>query len=105
MGIVATGASVGGIIHPSMLNQLFEGSLGFHNGVRVSAAMNGFLLIIANIISLQPGTGTQKKEKKEGEDNSNSQGKKFWLFFKEPAYATAVAGYVTCPSDFLEKWN
>lgn len=94
MGIVATGASVGGIIHPIMLNQLFEGKLGFHNGVRVSAAMNGFLLIIANIISLQPGTGTQKHEKKEGDDNANAQGKKFWLFFKEPAYATAVLGYV-----------
>ncbi|KAI0804707.1 major facilitator superfamily domain-containing protein [Irpex lacteus] len=92
MGIVATGASVGGIIHPIMLNQLFEGKLGFHNGVRVSAAMNGFLLIIANIISLQPGTGTQKHEKKEGDDNANAQGKKFWLFFKEPAYATAVLG-------------
>ena len=93
MGIVATGASVGGIVHPIMLNQLFEGKIGFHNGVRISAAMNGFLLIIANIISLQPGTGPQKKEE-TGSGQPPVQTKKFWQFFREPAYATAVIGYV-----------
>ncbi|KAI0699022.1 MFS general substrate transporter [Cytidiella melzeri] len=91
MGIVATGASVGGIIHPIMLNQLFQGKVGFHNGVRISAAMNGFLLIIANIISLQPGTGTQKREETASGERVVKT-KKFWQFFGEPAYATAVAG-------------
>ncbi|KAI0341978.1 MFS general substrate transporter [Trametopsis cervina] len=90
MGIVATGASVGGIIHPIMLNQLFEGPVGFHNGVRISAAMNGFLLLVANVISLQPGTGTQEKEKTA--TGEVVQSKKFWQFFGEPAYATAVIG-------------
>ena len=30
-----------------MLNRLINGSLGFHNAVRVSGAMNVFLLLIA----------------------------------------------------------
>ncbi|KAF9460408.1 MFS general substrate transporter [Collybia nuda] len=50
MGIVAAGSALGAVIHPIMLNRFFNGSLGFHNGVRVSAAINTFLLIIANFM-------------------------------------------------------
>ncbi|KAK7434243.1 hypothetical protein VKT23_020293 [Stygiomarasmius scandens] len=91
MGIVASGAAVGGIIHPIMLNQLFEGRVGFHNGVRISAAMNGVLLILAVIISLQKGAGTQKDES-SGSGSERPKIKKWYQFFGEPAYATAVFG-------------
>ena len=44
-----------------MLNKLFHDSVGFHNGVRVSAALNTFLLIVANLI-----VRTRLPPKKEG---------------------------------------
>lgn len=43
-------SQLGAVLHPIMLNHLFQGPLGFHNGVRVSAALNTFLLIIANLL-------------------------------------------------------
>lgn len=40
----------GAIIHPIMLNRFFNGPIGFHNGVRISAAFNICLLLVANIL-------------------------------------------------------
>lgn len=48
MGIVAVGAALGAVVHPIMLNHLFYGPVGFHNGVRISAAFNTLLLGLAN---------------------------------------------------------
>ena len=41
MGIVASGSSLGGLVHPIMLNNLFHGSqaIGFGRGVRASAGL------------------------------------------------------------------
>jgi MCP family monocarboxylic acid transporter-like MFS transporter 10 len=39
--------STGAVIHPIMLNRLFHSHIGFHNGVRISAAFNSALLIIS----------------------------------------------------------
>lgn len=50
IGLVTSGSAVGGFVHPIMLNQLFHGPLGFHNGVRVSAGLNAVLLIIALLL-------------------------------------------------------
>ncbi|THU98498.1 MFS general substrate transporter [Dendrothele bispora CBS 962.96] len=50
MGIVVTGSSIGGIIFPIMLNQLFEGSTGFAWGVRASGFVVLGLLVIANLL-------------------------------------------------------
>jgi MCP family monocarboxylic acid transporter-like MFS transporter 10 len=47
LGIAASGSSLGGMLHPIMLNRLFHGSVGFHNGVRASAGLNLALLVIA----------------------------------------------------------
>ncbi|KAF5341733.1 hypothetical protein D9611_001313 [Ephemerocybe angulata] len=47
IGIVSSGSALGAILHPIMLNHLFNGRIGFHNGVRISAALNVVLLIIA----------------------------------------------------------
>ncbi|KAG6871800.1 hypothetical protein C0995_016418 [Termitomyces sp. Mi166 len=46
MTIVASGASIGAIIHPIMLNNLFS-KLGFGNTVRASASVEAALLLIA----------------------------------------------------------
>lgn len=50
MMIVASGSSVGGLVHPIMLNHLFNDKLGFHKGVRVSAGMNAVLLLLALLL-------------------------------------------------------
>ncbi|KAL0945823.1 hypothetical protein HGRIS_012108 [Hohenbuehelia grisea] len=50
MGIVAAGASLGAIVYPIMLNELFHSSVGFHNGVRASAGMNVGILLVANFL-------------------------------------------------------
>ncbi|KAG1876824.1 major facilitator superfamily domain-containing protein [Suillus tomentosus] len=50
MGIVVAGSSLGAILHPVVLNNLINGRLGFANGVRASAALNGGLLFIANLL-------------------------------------------------------
>jgi dipeptide/tripeptide permease len=49
MSIVAAGSSLGAIIHPIMLNNLFV-KLGFSNAVRANAGMNAGLLIIACLL-------------------------------------------------------
>ncbi|EIM86991.1 MFS general substrate transporter [Stereum hirsutum FP-91666 SS1] len=89
MGIVASGAAVGGIIHPIMLNQLFNGSVGFHNGVRTSAAMNGFLLIVANVLMIRRGV---EQEVNHDTPATDPPAKKWYQFFLDPDYGTAVAG-------------
>ncbi|KAL0945825.1 hypothetical protein HGRIS_012109 [Hohenbuehelia grisea] len=47
LGIASSGSAVGGVVHPIMLNKLFYGGVGFHQGVRASAALNVGLLAIA----------------------------------------------------------
>ncbi|THH06902.1 hypothetical protein EW146_g9475, partial [Bondarzewia mesenterica] len=62
MGIVITGSSVGGIIFPIMLNQLFQSSAGFKWGVRASAFVVLSLLVPANILmSANPPPGERPK--------------------------------------------
>ncbi|KAF9494658.1 MFS general substrate transporter [Pleurotus eryngii] len=50
MGVVVTGSSLGGIIFPIMLNQLFKSSVGFEWGVRASAFVVFGLLVVANFL-------------------------------------------------------
>ncbi|KDR76845.1 hypothetical protein GALMADRAFT_139714 [Galerina marginata CBS 339.88] len=47
MTIVASGASLGAVIHPIMLNHILGKRLGFGNSVRASAGLVGGLLLIA----------------------------------------------------------
>ncbi|KAF8351981.1 monocarboxylate permease [Amanita rubescens] len=49
IGLVTGGSSLGAITHSIMLNRFFNGPIGFHNGVRISAALNVCLLLVANI--------------------------------------------------------
>jgi hypothetical protein len=47
MGLVASGSSLGGVIHPIMLNNLFHGGTGFAKGVRASAGLVAGMQVIA----------------------------------------------------------
>ncbi|KAF8882755.1 major facilitator superfamily domain-containing protein [Gymnopilus junonius] len=51
VGLVSSGSAIGAVVHPIMLNRLINGPVGFHNGVRISAAMNTVLLIAACLLT------------------------------------------------------
>jgi len=50
MSLVATGSSLGAIVHPIMLNNTLHGSLGFAKATRLSAGMISILLLTACIL-------------------------------------------------------
>jgi MFS family permease len=50
MTIVASGASLGAVVHPIMLNNMLAGRLGFGNAVRASAGLVTGLLFIACLL-------------------------------------------------------
>jgi len=50
MSLVISGTSIGSLIHPIMLNYLFNSRVGFANGVRISATMVTVLLLIACLL-------------------------------------------------------
>ncbi|KZT67592.1 MFS general substrate transporter [Daedalea quercina L-15889] len=50
LGLVLTGSGCGGIIYPIMLNHLFNGSTGFHWGVRASGFLTLGLLVLAQLV-------------------------------------------------------
>ena len=60
MALVAAGSSLGSVVHPIMLNNLF-GRLGFANTVRASAGLVAGMLLIASLLMkerLPPPTNT-----------------------------------------------
>ncbi|KAI9570489.1 MFS general substrate transporter [Boletus coccyginus] len=50
MCLVSTGSALGSVVHPIMLNNLFNRSVGFATGVRISAAFVSVLLLIACVL-------------------------------------------------------
>lgn len=84
MGIVASASSVGGVIHPIMLNRLIHGPVGFHWGVRISAFCNLALLGVANCLMT---TRLQPQTKKLSHQVA------YWKhFFGDRVYVAATAG-------------
>jgi MFS family permease len=47
MSLVASGASLGAVVHPIMLNHLLNGQVGFSRGVLASAGFVSSLLLIS----------------------------------------------------------
>lgn len=71
----------GAMIHPVMLNKFFNGSIGFHNGVRISGSMNAVLLLVACSIMrtrLPPQT---------------TRGLPLVKWLREPSYVLVLVGY------------
>lgn len=88
MGLVATGAGLGGALQPIMLNKLFYSSLGFHNAVRISAAFNAVLLF-AGVALMR----TRNIPGKMATVN-RSLVKDFKVYIKDTPYVCTVIGYV-----------
>ncbi|KAF8068867.1 major facilitator superfamily domain-containing protein [Lyophyllum atratum] len=84
MGIATSGSAVGAALHPIMLNRLFHGSVGFHNGVRSSAGMNLGLLAIA-LLLMKPRLPACSR--KQGSTLQNLK-----TFLREPSYVSTIAG-------------
>jgi MFS family permease len=85
MGIAASGSSIGGVIHPIMLNHLFYGSSGFHVGVRASAGLNLGLMVVGVLLMR-----TRLPPKKTGAKLLPQLA----AFLQDPPYVFAISGYV-----------
>src|SRR5258705_13930712 len=66
-----------------MLNKFFNGNVGFHNGVRISAGINIILLVLATFLA-----STRLPPKKTQIAISISS------LLREPAYGSLVAAFV-----------
>ncbi|KAF8064987.1 major facilitator superfamily domain-containing protein [Lyophyllum atratum] len=86
MGIAVSGSGVGGAVHPIMLNRMFHGPIGFHNGVRASGALVGGLLIIA-ILLMKPRLPPTSR--KQGSTLADLR-----TFLRDPPYVIMVIGTV-----------
>ncbi|KAF8888859.1 major facilitator superfamily domain-containing protein [Infundibulicybe gibba] len=75
LGVASSGSAIGGAIQPIMLNSWFHGSLGFHRGVRASAAFNAALMVIA-ICLMRP----RLPRSRTGEAHSAVCGSSLWMF-------------------------
>ncbi|KIY46378.1 MFS general substrate transporter, partial [Fistulina hepatica ATCC 64428] len=86
MGCVSAGSALGAVLHPIILNKLFNNpSIGFHNGVRIDGGINTFLFLISVCL-----TKTRLPPKK------NLKPIPFVRFLKEPAYALVCLGTALC---------
>ncbi|KAF9460406.1 major facilitator superfamily domain-containing protein [Collybia nuda] len=85
MGIAASGSAVGGALHPIMLNKLFHGPMGFHNGVRASAGMNLGLLAFALCLT---------KPRLPPKGNQVSFVSTLRVFARDPPYVIMILGTV-----------
>lgn len=75
--------STGAVVQPIMLNKFFNGNVGFHNGVRISAGINIILLVLATFLAC-----TRLPPKKTQIAVSIPS------LLREPAYASLVAAFV-----------
>ena len=88
MSLVATGSSLGAIVHPIMLNNTLHSSLGFAKATRISAGMISILLLTACILirTKTPPSNRPVLEIKEC----------LYKFSRDKAYVAFTIGYVSC---------
>jgi len=84
MTLATAGSSIGSIVHPIMLNNLFYTRLGFAGSVRVSAALVSGLLIIACLL-MRPRLPPPMKRP--------SILRSVRRFYQEPAFVALSVGY------------
>ncbi|KAF2462608.1 MFS general substrate transporter [Lindgomyces ingoldianus] len=82
VGVVASGSSVGGVIFPIFMAQLFK-KIGFRPAMRWTALMIGVLLLVANVLVVPP----MKPKGWEGRRTLLSV-----AVFKKPPYLLFVGG-------------
>ena len=86
MTIAVSGSSVGGAIHPIMLNKLLTSSVGFANGIRASAGLIAFLSLVA-LLLMRKNKNYEKEEKYETVP--------FWSairsFMRDPPYVLMIS--------------
>lgn len=85
MTIVASGSSVGSVIHPIMLNHTLGTRLGFGNAVRASAGLVGGLLLVACLL-MRTRIPTHKK--------STGGRKLLKKLSRDSAYISATLGFI-----------
>lgn len=91
MCIVASGSSVGGIVHPIMLNNLFKSSLGFANSVRASAGMVSGLQVLGALMM----RAKYPKNLPSGGPQMIKMSTAVVKFSKDFEYMCTTLGYVT----------
>lgn len=99
MSIVASGSSLGAVVHPIMLNNTLRSHLGFANAVRASAGLVSALLLVACLL-MRPRLPPPK---------SKSQfWKSFRRFIHDRAFIFATLGHVSSlliVSDVIDKFS
>ncbi|KAF8225737.1 MFS general substrate transporter [Tricholoma matsutake] len=83
IGIAVSGTALGGAIHPIMLNRLFHGPVGFHNGVRASAGLILGLLAVATVL-MKPRLPPNRTQGNPFQD--------FRAFLSDPPYVVTLVG-------------
>jgi len=83
MTIVASGSSLGAVIHPIMLNNLLARPLGFGNAVRASAGLVTGLLFVACLLM---------RTRIPPPKHSTDMRKALKKFSRDGAYIAATAG-------------
>ena len=103
MGLVASGSSLGGILHPIMLNILFHkgdamDGAGFAGGVRASAGLVAGMQVVAGLLMRarydRAGPGRVSEKSKEGEQKTPGLWESVRKFSRDMAYIALVSGYV-----------
>lgn len=90
MSICSSGASLGAIIHPIMLNTTINGSLGFAKATRTSAGMVSVLLLIA--------CAMMRTREPRSSQRPAELSKALRKFSRDGAYIISIIGYAWQPS-------
>lgn len=95
MCIAVSGSSLGGLLHPIMLNNLFYSKTGFAGGVRASAGLVAGLHVIA--LAIMRTKYPKPEHRDAGAKKSLHIIPAIKKFTRDSAYVYAALGYVVFP--------
>ncbi|KAI5116457.1 hypothetical protein M0805_005870 [Coniferiporia weirii] len=97
LGLAGSGSSLGGVLHPIMLNNLFQGPTGFANSVRASGGLLAGLLLLSMCLmrTNYPPRGNGAGNKTIGLGTAIKE------FSKDSAYVFMVIGMFLLPIGFI----
>ncbi|KAI5117267.1 hypothetical protein M0805_000998 [Coniferiporia weirii] len=102
MGIAVAGSSLGGLIHPIMLNNLLHGSAGFARGVQASAGLIAGMQFVA--VLLMRTKYPKKSEAEKWEEQNSKATNTFSIikrFAKDWSYVSIVIGMTLMEMSFF----